>query len=224
MGSGERDAPEELSDEGNSTVGDQLLEQSMESHYLAFKIGSNEIALSSSSIPRELQTCVWRPQLFNPFPPYPAHNRVDEMLLHWLHLMFFLGCAVKRRGKAAYHVVTAADSCRKVCAIVGLRHADFRFPFMAPDDIQFGPVWVASNYRNRGLATSLCRMVLENLTDLPPNIWWVCRSNNEPSKRLAKSLGFREQGSISRTRYLGLPFFHSYGQIEQQSATRQEKK
>lgn len=199
---------------------DQPSKQNNEIHYLAFKKSSSVTARCPPSIPSELRTYVWRPRLFSPFPDYPAHNRVDETLLHWLHLVFFLCCAVKRGGKGAYRVATARDCSGKVCAVVGLRSSDFRFAFMAPEDIHFGPVWVASSYRNRGLATSLCRMVLEDLTDLPPGIWWVCRSNNEPSKGLARSLGFQEQGSISRTRCLGLPFFHSYGPIEYQSATR----
>jgi GNAT superfamily N-acetyltransferase len=86
----------------------------------------------------------------------------------------------------------------------------FRFPFMAPDDLQCGDIWTAPNERGRGLAAAGVTAALRHGWKPGRRIWYLTEIGNEPSCRLARNLGFSLVGHGRRTRPLGLRVFGQF--------------
>jgi RimJ/RimL family protein N-acetyltransferase len=86
----------------------------------------------------------------------------------------------------------------------GVVRTCFRFPFMAPDDLQLGPVWTHPDHRRRGLLTFSLQTLLTSLRRPGRTFWWLCRAENAASVRAVEKLGFALMGSGDRTGRFGL--------------------
>lgn len=78
----------------------------------------------------------------------------------------------------------------------------FRFPFMAPGDLQIGDLWTHPDARGQGLARAAVAEALRRLPGTP--LWYVVEAGNRPSVRLAEGCGYRLAGFGRRTRPLGI--------------------
>jgi RimJ/RimL family protein N-acetyltransferase len=78
----------------------------------------------------------------------------------------------------------------------------FRFPFMAPGDLQFGDLWTHPEARDEGLARAAVTEMHRRLHGT--RLWYVADARNERSARLAEACGYRLVGSGRRTRPLGI--------------------
>ncbi len=153
---------------------------------------------------------IWRPHLERPLPPFHLHGLGKEKMLTLPSLIFFYLSDIFRSAPRAYNIAIATNESQRVIGFVVLRAGDFRFPFMSPEDLQLGPVWIADAYRGCGLAVNLCRLVLLQVTERKTNVWWVCRHDNEPSKAVAGKLLFSLECAANRRSLLGLPAPHIY--------------
>jgi RimJ/RimL family protein N-acetyltransferase len=180
------------------------------SAYLAYKGTPDRFGGVGIVMPAGLQTHIWQPRLLHPCPSYQMCNLSDERTISLPALIIFYLYAMMRGTASTYRIAIATDESRVVRGFALVKEGDFRFPFMAPQDVQLGPVWTSPDYRGRGLATNLCRLALFEITGSAKNVWWLCRHENEPSKAIAKKLGLNVEGTLSRSSLLCLPAPHIY--------------
>jgi len=83
----------------------------------------------------------------------------------------------------------------------------YRFPFMAPGDLQLGALWTHPDARGRGLARAAIGEALRRFGGQGVRFWYVVDSTNGRSIRLIESCGFGLVGTGRRTHPLGLRLF-----------------
>jgi len=79
----------------------------------------------------------------------------------------------------------------------------YRFPFMAPEDLQIGDVWTEPRARGQGLAGQAIAEALAQAGN-GQRVWYVVEANNRPSVRLIEKCGFSCVGEGMRTSPFGL--------------------
>jgi ribosomal protein S18 acetylase RimI-like enzyme len=80
----------------------------------------------------------------------------------------------------------------------------YRFPFMAPGDLQLGMLWTAPAWRGRRLARQAIAAVHADYAAACEALWYVVGEDNVASIRLIETLGYRLVGRGRRTRPLGI--------------------
>lgn len=133
-------------------------------------------------LPAGLALEFWRPRWSRPLPagfgplPFLGHS-----LLHFLRIFRSPDFAIViiREGDAEVH-----HTC--------LFPAYFRFPFMAPGDLQAAGIWTRPDHRGRGLGG----LALQEAFRRHPGrtFWYMVRRDNQPSIRLAEKNGFQFAG------------------------------
>ena len=176
-----------------------------------FKGRLTAVRATQDSLPPGFRTFCWRPRLFAPFPPVPIWGLGPEKMISWPHLLYYYLHAVLQGMRGAYRVAAAMDSSGAVAAFAVATGRDFRFPFMGPRDAQLGPVWTAPEYRGQGIATALCRVVLQDLpADPEAHVWWFAWPDKLAAQSAARKLGLSFFGAVHRRRVLGLRKPHGY--------------
>jgi RimJ/RimL family protein N-acetyltransferase len=99
-----------------------------------------------------------------------------------------------------------ADLIHRSCVFPGY----FRFPFMAPADLQVGDVWTATSYRGSGLATFGLERAIEVAGGSVRRIWYVVEEKNVPSIKLVEKVGFTFSARGTRNRVLGTNLLGSF--------------
>ncbi len=147
---------------------------------------------------------IWSPSLWRIFPACCLQLRRQNRLFRWQHVLFwwlhrhFCWWRCCRR----YQVLLIFEGERLVHYSV-LRSADYRFPFMAENDGQVGPVWTCPAARGRGLASAALFTILEMVGAGCPRVWWVCLTDNLPSNAVARRCGFLRLGEGRRVPWFG---------------------
>lgn len=141
----------------------------------------------------------WRPSLVR-LPPrgLPARFHV-WWLFH--HLRIF------REQSFGVHMLRRGSRLDHYCVIFP---PFFRFPFMAPGDVQIGDVWTAPAARRQGLARCGATAVLADLPVGTRQVWYITAADNLASIRLIEGLGFTLIGRGERRHRLGLPLLGYY--------------
>jgi RimJ/RimL family protein N-acetyltransferase len=144
---------------------------------------------------------LWKPSFRTPWPRGASANRRLHFLFRTLlHLtrMFASrdsGAMVLYEGMQLVHY-SAFTPCY------------WRFPFLAPGDLQVGDTWTQPSYRGRGLARRALRGLLKLLAQPGRSIWYVVEDVNRPSIRVAEDCGFRLAGIGRRVeRMRGFDFY-----------------
>ncbi len=86
----------------------------------------------------------------------------------------------------------------------------YRFPFMAPNDLQVGDVWTAPAARARNLARAAIREAHRRCGIASGRFWYVTAADNAVSGALAKSCGYRLVAVGRRTKRFGVALFGQY--------------
>jgi RimJ/RimL family protein N-acetyltransferase len=86
----------------------------------------------------------------------------------------------------------------------------FRFPFMAPNDLQIGDTWTDPAARGRGLATAAIRAVVTRYAAAGRMLWYVVDRGNVPSVRAIQRAGFSLVGRGRRVSRFGFRVFGRY--------------
>lgn len=143
-------------------------------------------------LPPGLAVEFWRPSLAR-----PVHPRLAGLpFLGWSLFHFArvfrnrdYGILLLRQGSAVVH---------RTCILP----AFFRFPFLAPADLQAAGIWTAPELRGRGLALAVMGLVLRRLEDPGRTLWYMAGVDNRSSIRLAQKAGFAPFGRVVRKRFL----------------------
>lgn len=145
-------------------------------------------------LPKGCELRSWRPAKDGLPPPGPnaGENRV------WF--------ALDRLGLLASHAFEELSIWRDGTMLHRLIVTPrwFRFPFMAPGDLQVGALWTAPEVRRVGLATAA---ILEaHRRNAAPGrcFWYLVDGENPASIGLAEACGYHLVGLGRRTRPLGV--------------------
>jgi RimJ/RimL family protein N-acetyltransferase len=164
---------------------------------MPFLVYHRETAESGADDAMPYSLEVWRPSAFRIVPPSLSsplsallwcahyarvfHSREYQALLLW-------------DGNQIVHRTCVIPAC-------------FRWPFMAPCDLQISSVWTHPDYRGRGLATWAVRKAMRMSREPGRSFWYITRENNSPSIALCTKAGFRLVGHAVRSRRLGMRIF-----------------
>jgi len=80
----------------------------------------------------------------------------------------------------------------------------YRFPFMAPQDLQVGDLWTHPDFRGRGLAHVAIDRAHREAAGCAGQLWYLVEADNVASVRLIKSCGYRLVGAGRRVNPLGI--------------------
>jgi RimJ/RimL family protein N-acetyltransferase len=87
---------------------------------------------------------------------------------------------------------------------------DFRYPFMAPRDLQIGFVETAEAHRGRGLAAHAIARIVALHPEGGRRFWYLSEEENRASIAAAEKAGFVARGRVVKYPRLGLRFLGSY--------------
>lgn len=138
------------------------------------------------------QTEVWRPRLLDARPKgFPAYPFLVWWIFHYLRVF----------RAPDYQIFTFRENgnvVHRTCVFPPF----FRFPFMAPGDLQVGDVWTHEAHRGRGLSATMLRHVIRSHPGR--RIWFLCEAGNTTSRRLAVSAKMKLCGVGHREARLGI--------------------
>ena len=86
----------------------------------------------------------------------------------------------------------------------------FRFPFMAPDDLQIGATHTDSDARGQGLAQRGLIEAVHRLAQPGRAFWYLTETTNEASCAVAEKAGFGLAGCGARVPRLGIQALSAY--------------
>ncbi len=86
----------------------------------------------------------------------------------------------------------------------------FRFPFMAPADIQFGALFTEPEFRGRGLAGAALAELVRHLAQPSRRFWYITHESNHASQQVAGRSGYRLIGRGDKLPRFGLRFLGRY--------------
>jgi RimJ/RimL family protein N-acetyltransferase len=147
-----------------------------------------------SPLPQGLTLAFWHPGRFRLRPRgFPAR---PFLVWGWCHL---LG-AFASRDYAIVLIYEGETLVHRTC----LLPAHFRFPFMAPGDLQAAGIWTHPKQRGRGLGLAALRAVFHQFQGSGRTLWYMVREDNPASIRLAEKAGFQPWGRGRKLSWLGV--------------------
>lgn len=169
------------------------------STYLFFRHHLPNSDTEQPAIPKGF-TCEWR-LMGIPFPPKVWG--ISRSRMRWNALSLLMG-----RPASALALFDDAGALAHRSTIV---RRDFRYPFMASDDIMVTDVWTDPQHRGKGLGVMALKLILAR----PEHrrfryVWYLTREENEPSVRLVTRAGFSLAGCgrrLENSRIHKLPRF-----------------
>jgi RimJ/RimL family protein N-acetyltransferase len=108
-----------------------------------------------------------------------------------------------------YLELSITSGKRRVCRLV-VTPRWYRFPFMAPDDLQLGALWTDPAWRRQGLARRTMAEAHRRFAGATQRFWYVTDSGNAASVALARASGYRPAGEGHRTRPVGIGLIGRY--------------
>ena len=151
---------------------------------------------------------LWQPSISKILPSGFSHGSFSVWwLFHQLHIF----------SNSEYSVFTIYKN-GKLIHRSGIYPRYFRFPFMAPKDLQIGDTWTAESERGKGLAKFALSEIAKNFNKTGRSLWYLAEEDNIPSQKVAEAVGFYLAGRGKRSKRLGLRLFGQY--ILEQPAPR----
>lgn len=152
------------------------------------------------ALPGEVALEIWRPTLGRPVARgLPAVPFAVWSLFHFLGVFatrdYFL-VLVRQRGRLVHRT--------------GVFPAHYRFPFMAPRDLQAAGLWTDPAWRGRGLGLAALVEVFRRPECQGRTLWYMVREDNPASIRLAEKVGLQRWGRGGRESRGGLGLLARY--------------
>jgi ribosomal protein S18 acetylase RimI-like enzyme len=151
-------------------------------------------AAALPSLPEGFVFRVWRPEIEG-LPLLDGHVRANLAWWAFARLGIFA-----RPGFCELTILRGRRSVHRL--IVTPRW--YRFPFMAPDDLQIGDLWTDPGFRRLGLARRAMAAALDLAGSQAPAVWYITESGNRASMALARESGMRMAALGERTRPRGI--------------------
>ena len=168
-------------------------------NYLFYKVRMTPPA-PAPELPGEVTLEVWRPTLGRPVVrELPAVPFAVWSLFHFLRVFatrdYFL--VLVRHGGRLVHCT-------------GVFPAHYRFPFMAPRDLQAAGLWTDPAWRGRGLGLAALAEVFRRPECQGRTLWYMVREDNPASIGLAEKAGLQRWGRGGREPRGGLGLLARY--------------
>ena len=151
-------------------------------------------ARARASLAEDFEIQCWRPA-FDGFPP--RRWRSIPNLCWWAFgkLRIFANRSfgairIERHGQVLHRLIVTP--------------AWYRFPFMAPDDLQIGALWTSREARRQQLAASAIGEAHRRFGSERSRFWYLTDAENVASGALARACGYRLVAVGRRTRPLGI--------------------
>lgn len=144
----------------------------------------------------------WQPSLARLRPPGPKTKA---------HLAYAAMRTLGVFSNGGYSALCIRDKAGAVVHRSSVFPGFFRFPFMAPDDLQVGMTWTAEPYRGQGLAAAALAKVVAERASATCAIWYLTSEDNMASRRVAERAGFALVGRGAKRPRLGLGALGYFG-------------
>ena len=141
----------------------------------------------------------WRPRVAHPTPPSRGAAFPAFALMHYLHIFH-------ARGYQLLLIWAGEKLAHRTCVFP----PDFRFPFMAPPDLQLGYTFTEPAHRGRGLATFAIAEAVRTLAQPGRRFWYLVETANQASVKAVERAGFKLAGEGRKHARLGLDLLGSY--------------
>jgi RimJ/RimL family protein N-acetyltransferase len=122
---------------------------------------------------------LWRPSWRRLVPPGLPRRRFVAWLQHYLHIY-------RNRDYSVLYIMDRQVIVHRSCVLP----ANFRIPYMQPEDVEILMTFTHEAYRNQGLAQAGLRRVLTLMRKPGRQFWYVVREDNLPSIAVCKKMGF----------------------------------
>jgi len=116
----------------------------------------------------------------------------------WTLFVFF--CIFKNKDYRVLFIKDGNVIIHRACVVP----AYFRWPFMAPADVQISSTWTHPDYRGHGVATLALGHITSKLAVPTRRFWYVSREGNPASVHVARKAGFSLRGYAFRVRRFGV--------------------
>ncbi len=144
---------------------------------------------------REEVSAVWWRAGDRAIPPEPLRQRVNYV---W-SVIHHAGAFANRD----FGVLTLMSGPRMLHRS-GVFPGFFRFPFMAPDDLQIGDTWTDETARGQGLAGDAIETILADTGHPGRRYWYLVDAENAPSIRVIERAGFQLAGTGAKLPRFGV--------------------
>ena len=165
-----------------------------------FRRSVNGAAEPLPALPLGFEIRCWSPT-FDGYPPRGSRTVAN-------HVWWALAKA-RRFARPDFTEISISDDHRVLHRLV-VTPAWYRFPFMAPEDLQIGAVWTAAQARRKQLARSAILEAHRRFGASGGSFWYVADAGNNASEALARSCGYELVATGRRTRRFGTSLLGQY--------------
>jgi RimJ/RimL family protein N-acetyltransferase len=165
-----------------------------------FRHIANGAADSLPTLPPGLQMRCWAPAVDGPPPP---GSRTFAN-----HFWWALGNA-GRFARPDFAEISVRRDSHLIHRLI-VTPAWYRFPFMAPEDLQIGTIWTSPEARRKQLARAAIGEAHRRFGTSGTCFWYVADAGNHASEALARSCGYELVATGRRTRRCGTALLGQY--------------
>ena len=122
-------------------------------------------------------------------------------------------------SNADYSALCIEDSSGALLHVSSIFPGYFRFPFMAPQDLQIGATYTAPEARGRKLAQLALTEAVRTLDAPGRSFWYLTEQSNAASVAVAKAAGFAYAGQGEKQPRFGINLFGAYRLTEPAAQT-----
>lgn len=160
---------------------------------VAYQIYQHESAdIAPVKLPSPYSFFLWRPGATNLIPP-----GLDAKFLFWFFFHFLR--VFRNRDYAVLYVKEGESIVHRSCVVP----AYFRWPFMAPGDLQISSTWTDPVCRGKGLATAALMEILRLMRAPGRKFVYVTRPDNPASIDVCLKAGFKLFSKAERVNLYG---------------------
>lgn len=161
--------------------------------YSSYLLYSAEGCIENDNLNMEIEIRKWKPKIWRMKP-----KRAPKTLLTWW--FYYLPQIILKRPTYMVFFVVVDE---RIIHYTLASHKCFKFPFMNDTDVQIGPSWTDPNYRNRNIATTVIKAVIENYSNSAEHFFWIVGVENQVSRNFIERAGFKECGRLRKKNILG---------------------
>jgi GNAT superfamily N-acetyltransferase len=171
-----------------------------------------DVPEASPSLPDGLSFQVWTPTLRHPFPPVLGWMHGVAALLQLSGVMPNLGYSVVyvHRGARIIHHSCTFSRC-------------YRWMFVGQSEVQISSTWTDPEFRNQGIASATLAYIMHTVATGCHRYWYICREDNEASRRTCIHAGFEFAFHVKRNSLCGILGTRWYSVKDREQRSRQDE-
>lgn len=178
-----------------------MQESSTSVEYVVYRVeGSSGSCGETVTSSQGFELVKWKPSLTRIVPNNIQFEKIGFLKNWFFHLPRLFS------NKRLYCVYSLVSDNEVLCQCM-LTPASSRYPFMAPEDMQFGLVFTSPKHRNKKLANVMVMAIMSE-RESGGAYWWLTEVENIASRKLAERVGLRLVGKAARKSKMGFSSYH----------------